>query len=147
MLQLKGDVTYKIEYSAQIDINYESLTCKRFYIWDQSSKEPVEVIKFIFNFMIKHRSTKIPCYNYPFLLPSVHNKKGVISILIQKYHNNYLVNSMNSQSIFILTALVFSFLVFSARGLSTILTPTTTYAQETDDSETSTEQDIGQKNV
>lgn len=54
---------------------------------------------------------------------------------------------MNSQSIFIFTALVFSFLVFSALGLSTILTPTTTYAQETDDSETSNEQDIGQKNV
>ena len=48
---------------------------------------------------------------------------------------------MNSQSIFIFTALVFSFLFFSALGLSTILTPTT------DDSETSTEQDIGQKNV
>jgi hypothetical protein len=54
---------------------------------------------------------------------------------------------MNSQSIFILTALVFSFLVFSALGLSTILTPTTTYAQDTDDSGTSTEQDIRQKNV
>lgn len=56
---------------------------------------------------------------------------------------------MNSQSIFIFTALVFSFLVFSALGLSPILTltPTTTYAQETDDSETSNEQDIGQKNV
>jgi hypothetical protein len=54
---------------------------------------------------------------------------------------------MNSQSIFILTTLVFSFLIFSSLGLSTILTPTTTYAQETDDSETSTEQDIGQKNV
>jgi hypothetical protein len=54
---------------------------------------------------------------------------------------------MNSQSIFKYTALVFSFLAFSVLGSSTILMPTVSYAQEADKSETSTEQDIGQKNV
>ena len=54
---------------------------------------------------------------------------------------------MYSQSIFRFTALVSTFLVLSVLGYSTILMPMASYAQEADESETSNEQDIGQKNV
>lgn|GEM_PF-1812834 len=78
---------------------------------------------------------------------SNYNKKEVLGFLIQKYNNNYLVNSMNSQSLFRFTAFVFTYLFLALLGYSIILTPIASYAQEADESETSTEQDIGQKNV
>lgn len=53
---------------------------------------------------------------------------------------------MNSQSIFRFTAFVFTYLSLALLGYSVILTPIASYAQEAE-SETSTEQDIGQKNV
>jgi hypothetical protein len=54
---------------------------------------------------------------------------------------------MNPQSIFRFTVIVFTFLVVPVLGYSTILTLIASYAQEDDESETNTEQDIVQKNV
>ena len=54
---------------------------------------------------------------------------------------------MNSQSLFIFTAFVFTYLFLALLGYSIILTPIASYAQDADESETSTEQDLGQKNV
>jgi hypothetical protein len=78
---------------------------------------------------------------------SIYNKKEVLGFLIQKYNNNYLGNSMNSQSLFRFTAFVFTYLFLASHAYSSMLTPIASYAQEADESETSTEQEIGQKNV
>ena len=54
---------------------------------------------------------------------------------------------MNSQSLFRFTAFVFTFLFLASLGYSIILTPIASYEQEAGESETSTEQDLGQENV
>lgn len=54
---------------------------------------------------------------------------------------------MNSKSFFGFTIFAFTFLFLAVLGYSTILTPIASDAQDADESETSTEQDIGQKNV
>jgi hypothetical protein len=78
---------------------------------------------------------------------SNYNRKEVLGFLIQKYNNNYLVNNMNSQFLFRFTAFGFTYLFLAMLGYSIILTPIASFTQEADESETRTEQDIGQKNV
>jgi hypothetical protein len=54
---------------------------------------------------------------------------------------------MNPQSVFRFTAIVFTFLIISVLGHSTVLKLMASYPQDDDESETNTEQDIVQKNV